>query len=138
MSDDDRRALRRILDEVGRIDLEAARRRDSEALDRQQRGLISMWTLWMVWFTWFFGTQIAVLWNRQDVLNDPLLSFIIARSWLFNSAAGALMALLVTSYTLAAGRKHPGIGFPTTFAAIGAFLNSVALLLNCLLWYHLQ
>lgn len=134
MSDDDRRRLRRALDEVARLDLESARRRESEALDRQQRGLIAMWTLWMVWFTWFFGVQIAVLWNRLD---NPALSRLIARSWLFNSAAGAVMAILVTLYTLRAGRRFPSIGFPTTFAAIGAAFNAVALLLNCLLWYRL-
>ena len=134
MSDDDRRRLRRALDEVSRHDLESARRRESEALDRQQRGLIAMWTLWMVWFTWFFGVQIAVLWNRLD---NPALSRLIARSWLFNSAAGAVMAILVTLYTLRAGRRFPAIGFPTTFAAIGAAFNAVALLLNCLLWYRL-
>jgi len=134
MSDDDRRRLRRALDEVSRLDLESARRRESEALDRQQRGLIAMWTLWMVWFTWFFGVQIAVLWNRLD---NPALSRLIARSWLFNSAAGAVMAILVTLYTLRAGRRFPAIGFPTTFAAIGAAFNAVALLLNCLLWYRL-
>ena len=134
MSDDDRRRLRRALDEVSRLDLESARRRESEALDRQQRGLIAMWTLWMVWFTWFFGVQIAVLWNRLD---NPALSRLIARSWLFNSAAGAVMAILVTLYTLRAGRRFPSIGFPTTFAAIGAAFNAVALLLNCLLWYRL-
>ena len=134
MSDDDRRRLRRALDEVARLDLESARRRESEALDRQQRGLIAMWTLWMVWFTWFFGVQIAVLWNRLD---NPALSRLIARSWLFNSAAGAVMAILVTLYTLRAGRRFPSIGFPTTFAAIGAAFNAVALLLNCILWYRL-
>lgn len=134
MSDDDRRRLRRALDEVSRLDLESARRRESEALDRQQRGLIAMWTLWMVWFTWFFGVQIAVLWNRLD---NPALSRLIARSWLFNSAAGAVMAILVTLYTLRAGRRFPSIGFPTTFAAIGAAFNAVALLLNCILWYRL-
>jgi len=134
MSDDDRRRPRRALDEVSRLDLESARRRESEALDRQQRGLIAMWTLWMVWFTWFFGVQIAVLWNRLD---NPALSRLIARSWLFNSAAGAVMAILVTLYTLRAGRRFPSIGFPTTFAAIGAAFNAVALLLNCLLWYRL-
>ena len=137
MSDEDRRLLsemRHLVDAIGQRELDAARRLESEALDRQQRGLIAMWTLWMLWFTWFFGVQVAVLWNRLD---NPALSRLIARSWLFNSAAGAVMAILVTLYTLRAGRRFPSIGFPTTFAAIGAAFNAVALLLNCILWYRL-
>ena len=66
MSDDDRRRLRRALDEVSRLDLESARRRESEAIDRQQRGVIGEAMLTgcvpasdSKWFTGPFGFVLA-------------------------------------------------------------------------------